>query len=332
MMRKRYLQRRHSTQPAPRRGRIPLLLASLMALAACGGSGGPPVLVRVAISPESSGIAPGRVQRFVAGGMWNDGRQGTPSVALAATGGTISDRGVFTAGVVPGAFRVTATPTGGGPTDTAIVVVGANRTYTTSFPLVENPISEGGNWVDGGTEGGEWSDVETMQGRATGLQCCRSYSDATALLTGDWRPDQQVTAVVFADRSRDDCFQEVEMRLRSRLAPHVASGYEISFKSSRSVDAYLIIVRWNGPFGDFTYLFNQKGREYGVRSGDVVRARMVGNVITAYKNGLMMAQVRDDTYVSGAPGMGFNLLTRAAGCSRTNRSYGFTRFTATDSV
>ena len=319
-------------QPTPLRSRIPLLTASLLALSACGGSGGPPVLARVAISPESSGIAPGQVQAFVAGGEWSDGRQGRPRVAFASTGGTISERGVFTAGVVPGAFRVTATPMGGGPTDTAIVVVGAHRTYTTSFPLMENPISEGGSWVDGEAVGREWSNVETGQGRATGLQCCRSYSDATALLTGDWRPDQQVTAVVFATRPRDDCFQEVELRLRSRLAPHIASGYEISFKSSRSVEAYLIIVRWNGPFGDFTYLFNQNGREYGARNGDVVRARIVGNVITAYKNGVMMAQVRDDTYVSGAPGMGFNLLTRAAGCSRTNRSYGFTRFTATDSV
>src|SRR5438046_7973905 len=33
------------------------------------------------------------------------------------------------------------------------------ESYTTNFPLTENPISEGGNWINGLTNGIDWSDV-----------------------------------------------------------------------------------------------------------------------------------------------------------------------------
>ena len=210
--------------------------------------------------------------------------------------------------------------------------VSQGRTYTTNFPLAENPISEGGRWANGGRVGLDWTNVSTTPGRATGLQCCASYTDATALLTGLWGPDQQVTATVFAENPRDECYQEVELRLRSALSVHRSTGYEISFKSSRTSAAYLIIVRWNGPLGDFNYLFNTKSPLYGVKTGDVVSARVQGNRITAFKNGVQLAQVADDTFTVGNPGMGFNLETRAAGCGRTNGDYGYTSFTATDSL
>ncbi len=96
--------------------------------------------------------------------------------------------------------------------------------------------------------------------------------------------------------------------------------------------AYLIIVRWNGAVGDFTYLFNQRGAQYGIKNGDEVGASIVGNVISAYKNGVRMAWVRDDTFAAGNPGMGFNLETHDARCGATNRNYGFTSYTATDAV
>ena len=37
----------------------------------------------------------------------------------------------------------------------------AARTYTTNFPLTENPISEAGNWINGGSVGFDWSNVST---------------------------------------------------------------------------------------------------------------------------------------------------------------------------
>jgi hypothetical protein len=63
------------------------------------------------------------------------------------------------------------------------------RTYTTKFPLVENPVSEGGNWINGGVAGLDWTNVRT----ASGLAWLRSGSgscadDSTAVLAGPGMP------------------------------------------------------------------------------------------------------------------------------------------------
>lgn len=206
------------------------------------------------------------------------------------------------------------------------------RTYATSFPLTENPISEGGLWINGGDVGLDWSNVATTPGRAIGLESGPSYTDATALLAGPWGPNQRATATVFITSNQESCYQEVELRLRSTITPHVNQGYEVSFKTSRFYGAYVIIVRWNGPLGKFTYLARADGSKYGVRHGDVVTATVVGNTITAYRNGVVMLQATDNTYTSGSPGMGFNLKNASPGCPGRNDQYGFTSFAATDSI
>ena len=128
--------------------------------------------------------------------------------------------------------------------------------------------------------------MSTTPGLAIGHQSGTSYTDGTALLTGSWGSNQTVEAVVHAVNPKDSCYQEVELRLRSSLTPHSCTGYEISFKATKTSGAYLIIVRWNGALGDFTYLVNTTGAQYGVTEGDVVKATIVGNVITAYLNGV----------------------------------------------
>src|SRR5262245_11556871 len=42
--------------------------------------------------------------------------------------------------------------------------------YTTTLPLAEDPISEGGRWINGGTVGLDWTNVATSPGLATGRQ------------------------------------------------------------------------------------------------------------------------------------------------------------------
>ena len=202
------------------------------------------------------------------------------------------------------------------------------RAYTTAFPLTENPISESGNWISGQAVGLDWHDVSTTPGLAIGHQSRTSYTDGTALLTGAWGPTQTVEAVVHTVNPKESCYQEVEMRLRSTLTAHSCTGYEISFKATKSASAYLIIVRWNGPVGDFTYLENSTGAQYGIAEGDIVKATIVGDVITAYLNGVAVGTVTDATYTTGSPGMGFNLETNDASCVGTNGDYGFTRFSA----
>src|SRR6476646_10753489 len=72
------------------------------------------------------------------------------------------------------------------------------RTYTTQFGLTENPISEGGNWINGKANGADWADVSTTNGLAIGLESgFTGYDDATAVLSGTWGNDQTAEATVY---------------------------------------------------------------------------------------------------------------------------------------
>jgi len=204
---------------------------------------------------------------------------------------------------------------------------GKHHAYSTTFPLAEKPLSENGHWDCGQTAALDWADVQTVPGRAFGLESgVTGYDDATALVRGAWGPNQTAEAKVFTSHQNDKLWEEVELRLRSTLAPHVATGYEILFKCSKTQQAYSDIVRWDGPLAKFTYLSHKEGAEYGVAYGDVVKATMVGDVITVYKNGAVMAQAKDATFATGSPGIGFFL----QGGTGTNRDYGFTSFSASD--
>ena len=132
------------------------------------------------------------------------------------------------------------------------------------------------------------------------------YDDPTALLTGDWGPDQAVQATVYSVNQTDHCYQEVEIRLRSSLSAHSCTGYEILFRCLKAPEAYMEIVRWEGPRGKFTYLSRHKGSQCGVTNGDIVRATIVGNFINVYINDQLMSTVQDTTWLNGSPGTGLN--------------------------
>jgi len=224
----------------------------------------------------------------------------------------------------------TAPATCGGAGNANVCGTSTLRTnYSTNFPLSENPILDDGNWINGGAVGLDWTNVSTTPGLAIGHQVAASFSDATALLTGTWAADQTATATVHTVNQNDQCYQEVELRLRSAMSAHVNTGYEISFHMSQTTAAYLIIVRWNGALGDFTVLLANVSSQFAIKDGDVISASIVGNVITAFRNGIQMGQATDNTFTSGSPGIGFNLENGSAGCPGTNGDYGYTHYSVT---
>ncbi len=201
------------------------------------------------------------------------------------------------------------------------------RTYTTRFDHEENPISENGLWINGGVTGLDWSNLAVASGIVYGTETgTRGYDDSTALLSGEWDPNQSVEATVHSTNQNDTIYEEVELRLRSLLAAHRATGYEINFRCSKTANAYAEIVRWNGRLGDFTYLKRGNGTAFGVAEGDVVRATIVGNVITAFVNGVEVLRAVDSAFGEGKPGLGFFL----QGATGVNRDFGFKDFTASD--
>ena len=125
-------------------------------------------------------------------------------------------------------------------------------TYTTNFPLTESPISEGGNWINGGTTGLDWGNVHTTGGTAEGVgPASAAYSDPTAVLAGSWGPNQTVTATVYSNGVEDKPAQgydkEVEIRLRTSISAHSITGYEkINNIFSFRVDIPFTINHVNG--------------------------------------------------------------------------------------
>src|SRR5438874_2803020 len=135
------------------------------------------------------------------------------------------------------------------------------KTYTTTFPLTENPISERGHWVGGSMAGGNlWGDVQTAGDRAFGVSQATTYGDPTAILTGTWGPNQTASAVVSVPVApTGPCCHEVEVRLRMTISPNSITGYEV-FCSVMPGDPYIQIARWNGANG--SYLILKGGNAY----------------------------------------------------------------------
>ena len=219
------------------------------------------------------------------------------------------------------------------------------RSYRTSFQTDEDPISEGGIWLNGRKDGIDWADVIARNGvvygavtrmavaerrveqgnleptAADGAAPEGDYDDPTAVLAGVWGRNQHARAEVFSRNPTDQYFQEVEIRLRSTMAPHRCTGYEVFFRCLKTEDGYAEIVRWNGKIGDFTSLAKLSGPQYGVEDGDVIEASIVGNVIKGYINGVEMISATDDVFDQGSPGVGFNFFV-----ADTNVDHGFTYF------
>jgi hypothetical protein len=203
-------------------------------------------------------------------------------------------------------------------------------TYTSNFPLTENPISESGKWINGGVAGLRWTNIRTTPGRALGTQSGTDagkarYADSTAILAGTWGPNQTVQATVFVANASgaSGVFEEVELRLRTNITPNSITGYEIA-ASVHLTDFYISVARWNGPLAKWTSIGGSV--PHPCVNGDVLKATMIGSTITVYLNGVQMLQVTDTTYKNGSPGIGLFL----QGASGLNANYGFSSFTATD--
>jgi hypothetical protein len=219
------------------------------------------------------------------------------------------------------------------------------RSYSTRFQLDEDPISEGGIWLNGRADGIDWIDVISKNGVGYGAVSRMGvperrieqgnlegstpeeaapegdYDDPTAVLTGTWGRDQYAKGTVYSKNPTDEYFQEVQFRLRHVMTPQFCRGYEVFWRCLKTEDGYAEIVRWDGKVGDWTSLKRFAGPQYGVEHGDLIEASIVGNVLKGFINGVEVISVTDDTYADGAPGIGFNF-----GVADTNVDHGFSYF------
>ena len=217
------------------------------------------------------------------------------------------------------------------------------RSYATDFELDEDPISEGGMWLNGRTDAIDWSDVVSKSGECFGavsrngtperraeqgnLEAAEvaaaegDYDDPTAVLTGEWGPNQHGKATVFIRNPTEEYFQEVQFRLRHTMVPHSCTGYEVFWRCFHGEASYAEIVRWDGSIGRWKSLTRITGPGVGIVDGDKVEATIIGDVLKGYINGVEVISAIDATYPTGAPGVGFNF-----GVGETNVDHGLTHF------
>lgn len=192
--------------------------------------------------------------------------------------------------------------------------------FSTSFPTIENPLSEGGKWQLGGTNGLDWFDP-----KVTANGCVAStgdlgtvngtrYSDDLGHLKTSFRSfsaNQYCEGRVYrvSGYTGNGGGHEIEHLLRFSIAANNAHGYEVL--CGCSAGGYLAIVRWNGPVTDYTELYSDAG--FGLLADDdLIRSQIVGNIITVKKNGSTVASVdvtagagAATVWNSGQPGVGF---------------------------
>jgi hypothetical protein len=194
------------------------------------------------------------------------------------------------------------------------------QSYTSNFDLTQNPISEGGVWRRASNI---WTNVGTANGVAGGTNgAADAYDDSYALLSG-FGPNQQAVAVVARSPSLNTAVNhEMALLLRFSDSATTARGYECLFNAGGGVD----IVRWNGAQGDFTVLpiTGPLGIGRDLVSGDVIKATIVGNVISTYINDVLRARATDSTYATGQPGISF--FTRPGG---NTMNFGMTNYAGT---
>jgi len=96
----------------------------------------------------------------------------------------------------------------------------------------------------------DWANVRTTPGFAFGTESGKvKDDDSTAPLAGAWGPNQTVQATVRSVHQKREVYEEVELRLRSSLLTHKATGYEIDFRCSKTEKAYSETVGWKWTVG-----------------------------------------------------------------------------------
>lgn len=194
--------------------------------------------------------------------------------------------------------------------------------FSTSFPTVENPLSQGGIWKCGLAVGLNWTNP-----KATSNGCVASttptpnrYDDAIAMLDSSAfaaNANQFVETIVYkaAGYSGGGGSHEVEHFGHMSVSANNAQGYEGSIGINPS-GTYAFIVRWNGPEGDYTALIDPSNgvgsytnAPTALADGDVIRSEytVAAGVATIklFQNGSLIVTTTDSTFLSGQPGLGF---------------------------
>lgn len=202
---------------------------------------------------------------------------------------------------------------------------GSGVSFSTSFPLTENPISQGGAWISGGINPPR-TDARTDGVHAFGTMSSfdgTNFPDSIAILSQIFPGNQWVQGTVWNTGAVDNT--EIELVLRGNLTSSTNTGYEIDIVHGGPI---INLVSWNGPDNDFTIIATQTSG-ITVNDGNIFYAQIVGTVITIKLNGttVLTHDTSGDAFkiASGSPGIGF---WNQTGSSTNSPLFGWKSFSA----
>ncbi len=188
----------------------------------------------------------------------------------------------------------------------------ALASFSTSFPLTENPINQSGVWTLGGTVGLDWTNPATglASDGATHVAYCTQvpgvpppYNDSVACLSG-YAPNQWCQGTIYNDGGIVG-LPEVELLLHWSIGAHSITGYEVDVLG----DGRVALARWNGAVNDFTLVVAATTINVSVANNAAWYAKAENGLITVRCNGneCLTYDYSGDgsTLHAGQPGMGF---------------------------
>jgi len=123
--------------------------------------------------------------------------------------------------------------------------------------------------------------MQTTAGMAFGTQVnSPTYDDSTAVLTGEWGPDQFVQAKVkIVNPCNATDYEEVELRTNSTISAHSITGTSLITGVAGEHRPTRSSCDGMGRSAIFTYLANNgvHGAKYAVHDGDVITATSLRN-------------------------------------------------------
>jgi hypothetical protein len=205
------------------------------------------------------------------------------------------------------------------------------RTYDTLFPLTQNPLSEGGQFVNGGTDGVSWADMRSDGVHGYGTQVTHAdpptYDDSHAHLIG-YRPNHWCEGTLYINGSTTGL--EANLFIRQQITANNSRGWEINLYLGGPA---LHIVRWEGALASFTDLTPSGITTNCVfTNGAVWYAEVIGSTLTVMCNGVIVHQ-RDLTqdagnyWATGNPGLG-HYATQHFGPNAALANVGWSRWRA----
>jgi len=185
-------------------------------------------------------------------------------------------------------------------------------TYDYTFTVNENPLSDGGKWVN--NVSGTWTHPVTVASNRAGGPGSSSTNDAIAMLTdtagggSSWGPDQTITITNRLTGTDIDAENEAHLRMTQSGGNNVTTiEADLVFSSHTT-----IIASWNGAQGSFT-VFGDYGNTDPQSDGDVWEYAVTGSdptiAVAAKKNTVSVGSIGSITGAalnSGNPGIGFD--------------------------